>query len=119
MLTKKISYIIEKLSSSAANYEDENKRTYLLEHDPKEKIMRVYQQDDDGDRGLLKDIEGEYMTVTNLHYNEKHPYWANLCFWRDIDSELLLPWHISSHQIPYSFPPNPNRIGGSKRGRNS
>ena len=25
MLTKKISYIIEKLSSSAANYEDENK----------------------------------------------------------------------------------------------
>ena len=48
--------------------------------------MRVYQEDNDGDRGLLKDIEGEYMTVTNLHYNEKHPYWANLCFWRDIDS---------------------------------
>ena len=51
--------------------------------------MRVYQEDDDGDRGLLKDIEGEYMTVTNLHYNEKHPYWANLCFWRDIDSGRL------------------------------
>ena len=51
--------------------------------------MRVYQEDNDGDRGLLKDIEGEYMTVTNLHYNEKHPYWANLCFWRDIDSGTL------------------------------
>ena len=62
--------------------------------------MRVYQEDNDGDRGLLKDIEGEYMTVTNLHYNEKHPYWANLCFWRDIDSGR------SSVFLPYAFVKN-------------
>ena len=60
--------------------------SYLMEYDVQSKVMRLCQECEDGDRPLLRDGEGDFESITNVHiYDQEHPYWKQLRFWVDID----------------------------------
>ena len=60
-----------------------------MEYDVQSKVMKVLKENTEGDRTLLRDLEGEYESIMNLHLNLQHPYWQSLAYWIDIDSGML------------------------------
>merc|ERR1719266_3199159 len=99
--TKKISNVLQKLTAQAARYDGTEKKSFLLENDPGSKVMRVFQEDKEGDRTLLRDPQGDYDSIINIHFMPENVYWKNQIYFRDIDIETLLPYHLANQVMPY------------------
>ena len=56
-----------------------------MEYDGENKVMKIFEEDENGDRNLLKDNQGEYEHICNINYDTEHPYWKHHHYWQNID----------------------------------